>query len=137
MKLAEVSAKGQVTIPVEILGRLRLKEGDKLLFIERYREVVIDNASSFQAQDALAGASRDLPDIFSDKKVRDLFDNLYSLSDAEMQNLFDKINSLSDEKVEDLRRKVFDLHDKLLSRWMENFKKMTRNLLSDLRKEDF
>ena len=35
MNLAKVSANGQVTVPVEIRRRLQLKEGDKLLFIER------------------------------------------------------------------------------------------------------
>ena len=140
MKLAKVSAKGQVTIPVGIRRRLRLKEGDKLLFIERYREVVIDNASSFQAQDALAGASRDsrdLRDVLSDKKLRDLFDNLCLLSDEEMQNLLDRLCSLSNDKLEDFKKKVLDLYSKLLLLSLENFTKKSPNLLSELRNEDF
>lgn len=62
MNLAKVSANGQVTVPVEIRRRLQLKEGDKLLFIERDGQIVIDNASStaiLQAQDAFAGAAKD------------------------------------------------------------------------------
>ena len=58
MNLAKVSANGQVTVPVEIRRRLQLKEGDKLLFIERDGQIVIDNASStaiLRAQDAFAG----------------------------------------------------------------------------------
>ena len=62
MNLAKVSANGQVTVPVEIRRRLQLKEGDKLLFIERDGQIVIDNASAtaiLQAQDAFAGAAKD------------------------------------------------------------------------------
>ena len=62
MNLAKVSANGQVTVPVEIRRRLRLKEGDKLLFIERDGQIVIDTASStaiLRAQDAFAGAAED------------------------------------------------------------------------------
>ena len=46
MDLAKVSADGKVTIPVEIRSRPQLKEDDKLLFIERSRQLVIDKASS-------------------------------------------------------------------------------------------
>jgi len=62
MNLAKVSANGQVTVPIEIRKKLRLKEGDKLLFIERGNgEVVIDNASATaiaKAQQAFAGAAK-------------------------------------------------------------------------------
>jgi AbrB family looped-hinge helix DNA binding protein len=47
MNLAKVSANGQITVPVEIRRRLMLKEGDKILFIERENgEIVINNASA-------------------------------------------------------------------------------------------
>jgi len=62
MNLAKVSANGQVTVPVEIRRKLRLKEGDKLLFIERDGEIVINNASAtaiIRAQAAFAGAAQD------------------------------------------------------------------------------
>ena len=62
MNLAKVSANGQVTVPVEIRRRLQLKEGDKLLFIERDGQIVIDNASAtaiVRAQEAFAGAAKD------------------------------------------------------------------------------
>jgi AbrB family looped-hinge helix DNA binding protein len=62
MNLAKVSANGQVTVPVEIRRRLQLKEGDKLLFIERDGEIVINNASAtaiVRAQAAFAGAAPD------------------------------------------------------------------------------
>jgi AbrB family looped-hinge helix DNA binding protein len=77
MNLAKVSANGQVTVPIEIRRKLRLKEGDKLLFLERENgEVVIDNASSaaiVRAQDAFAGAARDF-DVTDDEDVQKLVD---------------------------------------------------------------
>lgn len=59
MNLAKVSSNGQITVPAEIRRRLGLKEGDKILFIERENgEVVINNASAsaiLKAQKAFAG----------------------------------------------------------------------------------
>jgi antitoxin PrlF len=47
MNLAKVSGNGQITVPVEIRRKLNLKEGDKILFIERENgEIVINNASA-------------------------------------------------------------------------------------------
>ena len=43
MELAKVTTKGQVTIPVAIRKRLGIKEGDKLLFVEKPDGVVIIN----------------------------------------------------------------------------------------------
>jgi len=46
MNLAKLTAAGQVTVPVEIRRMLRLKKGDKVLFLQNEKgEVVIDNAS--------------------------------------------------------------------------------------------
>jgi len=62
MNLAKVSANGQVTAPVDIRRKLRLKAGDKLLFLERDGEIVINNASAaaiVRAQNAFAGAAGD------------------------------------------------------------------------------
>jgi antitoxin PrlF len=61
MNLAKVSANGQVTVPIEIRRKLNLKEGDKILFIERENgEIVINNASAtaiLKAQKAFAGVA--------------------------------------------------------------------------------
>jgi antitoxin PrlF len=61
MNLAKVSANGQVTVPIEIRRRLKLKEGDKILFIERENgEIVINNASAtaiLKAQKAFEGVA--------------------------------------------------------------------------------
>ncbi len=43
MELAKVTSKGQVTIPVAIRKRLGIKDGDKLLFIEKPEGVVMVN----------------------------------------------------------------------------------------------
>ena len=36
MKLAKVTSKGQITIPIEIRKKLGIKNGDKILFVEEY-----------------------------------------------------------------------------------------------------
>ncbi|MCL2512506.1 MAG: AbrB/MazE/SpoVT family DNA-binding domain-containing protein [Oscillospiraceae bacterium] len=43
MELAKVTSKGQVTIPVSIRKRMGIKDGDKLLFIEKPGGVVMMN----------------------------------------------------------------------------------------------
>jgi len=43
MELAKVTSKGQVTIPISIRKRLGIKDGDKLLFIEKPDGVVMVN----------------------------------------------------------------------------------------------
>jgi AbrB family looped-hinge helix DNA binding protein len=64
MNLAKVSVNGQVTVPIEVRKALRLKTGDKLLFLNRPNgDIVIANASSEairKAQEAFSGASVDL-----------------------------------------------------------------------------
>ncbi len=79
MNLAKVSADGQVTVPLEIRKKLRLKEGDTLLFIERGNgEVVIDNASSraiVKAQQAFAGAAADFG-VADEDEIQNLVDGV-------------------------------------------------------------
>ena len=45
MELAKVTTKGQVTIPIAIRKRLGIKDGDKLLFIEKPDGVVMLNST--------------------------------------------------------------------------------------------
>jgi len=45
MELAKVTSKGQITIPLQIRKRLKLKEGDKIFFLEEDGKIVIRNAS--------------------------------------------------------------------------------------------
>lgn len=67
MNLARVSANGQITVPVEIRRLLKLKEGDKVLFLQKENgEIVVNNTSLVaiqNAQDAVAGS------VFSEEEV--------------------------------------------------------------------
>jgi len=46
MNLAKISTNGQVTIPIEIRRKLKLKAGDKILFLERENgDIVLSYAS--------------------------------------------------------------------------------------------
>ena len=46
MNLAKISTNGQVTIPIEIRRKLKLKAGDKILFLESDNgEIILSNAS--------------------------------------------------------------------------------------------
>jgi AbrB family looped-hinge helix DNA binding protein len=64
MNLAKISSNGQITVPVEIRRLLKLKEGDKILFVQKENgDVVIDNASINairKAQQAFEGVAEEL-----------------------------------------------------------------------------
>jgi len=64
MNLAKVSSNGQITVPVEIRRFLKLKEGDKILFLKNINgEIVIENASINairKAQQAFTGIAGEL-----------------------------------------------------------------------------
>ncbi|MFO8041676.1 MAG: AbrB/MazE/SpoVT family DNA-binding domain-containing protein [Alkalispirochaeta sp.] len=58
MELATVTSKGQITIPSNIRAKLRLKPGDKVLFIEEHGVVTVRNSSMVALstiQDKMAG----------------------------------------------------------------------------------
>ena len=62
MELARVSSKGQITIPIEIRKKLNLKEGDKVLFVEKEGSIFILNASVV--------ALKEMQDNMKDKSVK-------------------------------------------------------------------
>ena len=70
MNLARVSANGQITVPVEIRRLLRLREGDKMLFVQKDNgEVVVGNSSLTalrEAQAAVAGTAFSEEDILAE-----------------------------------------------------------------------
>ena len=70
MNLARVSANGQITVPVEIRRALKLKEGDKMLFIKNENgEIVVNNTSLVaigEAQQAAAGSNYSEEEILAD-----------------------------------------------------------------------
>ena len=49
--VSKVTSKGQVTIPIEMRRQLGIKEGDKVLFINNGKNIILANA----AIDAFAG----------------------------------------------------------------------------------
>ncbi len=58
MELAKITAKGQITIPVDIRRKLGVKQGDKVLFVEEAGKIYILNSSMEAlraAQTAFAG----------------------------------------------------------------------------------
>ena len=67
MNLARVSANGQITVPVEIRRLLKLREGDKVLFLQKENgEVVVNNSSLLalhEAQKAVEGT------VFTEQQI--------------------------------------------------------------------
>jgi AbrB family looped-hinge helix DNA binding protein len=79
MELAKLTSKGQITIPIEIRKKLKLKEGDKVFFIEEDGKITFQNASmaalsAFQnemtGEAAIAGFSSEEDIISYIKKLR-------------------------------------------------------------------
>jgi len=59
--VSKVSAKGQVTIPVEIRRQLGIKEGDKVLFINKGNTIILANAAIMafsELQEAFVGEAQ-------------------------------------------------------------------------------
>ena len=58
MELAKITSKGQITLPVSIRRALRLKDGDKVAFVEMNGQYVLANPTMLalrQAQKAFSG----------------------------------------------------------------------------------
>ena len=63
MELAKITAKGQITIPVQIRKMLSLKDGDKVVFMTDGGKVVMENSARLairEAQEAFAGLAEEL-----------------------------------------------------------------------------
>jgi AbrB family looped-hinge helix DNA binding protein len=63
MELAKITTRGQITIPVEIRKKLRVKDGDKVIFVEENGRIIVDNAAMIalrNAQEAFAGEAERL-----------------------------------------------------------------------------
>ena len=63
MELAKLTSKGQLTVPVAIRKKLRLKEGDKVVFLSEDGGIRIANASILaleRVQKAFAGEAERL-----------------------------------------------------------------------------
>ena len=63
MELAKVTSKGQITIPVQIRRKLKLKDGDKVAFMTEGDKVFVENSTRLairEAQDAFTGLADEL-----------------------------------------------------------------------------
>ncbi len=63
MELAKITSKGQITIPLEIRKKLRLKDGDKVIFIEENGKIFMGNSTMIalkEIQDAFEGEAERL-----------------------------------------------------------------------------
>lgn len=45
MEIAKLTSKGQITIPIDIRKKLDIKEGDKVLFVEKNGNIIIMNST--------------------------------------------------------------------------------------------
>ena len=52
MELAKITTKGQITLPIAIRRELKLKDGDKVAFIEKNGEYIIVNPVSLAVDKA-------------------------------------------------------------------------------------
>lgn len=80
MELAKVTSKGQITIPADIRKRLRLKPGDKVLFLEDEGRVTIENSSMVALstiQQAMADQARKTG-VSTEDEVVDLVNEIRS-----------------------------------------------------------
>ena len=57
MEIAKISSKGQVTIPVSVRNKLKLKAGDKIVFFEENGRFYFENSAmlAFKREEAFAG----------------------------------------------------------------------------------
>ncbi len=56
MNLAKVSSNGQITVPIEIRRKLKIKEGDKIIFLENTNgEIIVQNSSKLAIREAQTG----------------------------------------------------------------------------------
>lgn len=63
MELAKITSKGQITLPITIRRALKLKDGDKVAFVEKDGQYVLANPTMLalrDAQDAFAGLADEL-----------------------------------------------------------------------------
>lgn len=63
MELAKITAKGQITIPVQIHKSLGVKDGDKVVFLREGNRIIIENSTHLalrEAQEEFAGVAKEL-----------------------------------------------------------------------------
>ena len=73
MELAKVTTKGQITIPKSIRDLLNLKEGSKVIFMQKGNDIVIQN-SAMLALDRIQNAFEGEADRLNLKTEEDVVD---------------------------------------------------------------
>ncbi|MCM1084289.1 MAG: AbrB/MazE/SpoVT family DNA-binding domain-containing protein [Clostridium sp.] len=61
MEVAKVSSKGQITIPISVRNKLKLKAGDKIVILEENGRFYFDNSAVLafkRVEDAFAGEAK-------------------------------------------------------------------------------
>jgi AbrB family looped-hinge helix DNA binding protein len=51
MELAKITLRGQITIPAAIRGKLGVKDGDRVIFVEENGRIVIENSARLALKD--------------------------------------------------------------------------------------
>ena len=62
MELAKLTSKGQITIPRDVREKLKLKTGDKVLFLEENNRYFLQNSNSIvlsEFQKSMEGAAKE------------------------------------------------------------------------------
>ena len=63
MELAKITTRGQICLPIEIRRKLKVKEGDKVVFLEENGRIIVENAARLaftQIQEAFEGEAERL-----------------------------------------------------------------------------
>lgn len=91
VEIARVTSRGQITIPIDIRKKLGLKEGDKVIFIEKGNTIIFANAAKIafrNMQKAFEGEAeklglKDEQDVVNmvDETRQEMWDKLYANSD--------------------------------------------------------
>lgn len=60
MEVAKISSKGQITIPISVRNKLKLKTGDKIVILEENGRFYFENSAMLafkRAEDAFSGVA--------------------------------------------------------------------------------
>ena len=63
MELAKITTRGQICLPIAIRKKLKVKEGDKVIFLEENGRIIVENAARLafvRAQEDFAGEAERL-----------------------------------------------------------------------------
>ena len=78
MEVAKITARGQITIPIDIRKKLGVKDGDKVVFIEDQGRIVVANAAKIAFANLRMGFSGEAErlGLYEEKDVVALVDEV-------------------------------------------------------------